>query len=642
MQEYKREKNILESRLEDIEKRSVYHDDHIRITDAWLLQVRPPSLICGGPRLTYPGRPRAGAPLRGKDLYPTAFQRCARSPSVSRLLLTRRPEYPFASALHFHDSKDFQRHLGEKTKVVKDRIESLFSRVAASRGEVKPELAELEAQIRTLLASQKEYIVRVEQLTSEKQNVAAQLDEYTLKYFRAEKKLDRAKSASVQRLEQQALASATARPPSNGENGSGGEPNADFDALQLQYQEAAAASARQGEQLEAAFAEIKDLQEQNSTFKAQRESLTDENYSQTEVFKVFRNQNEDLIKRINHLEATNKLLREEAEKYQSERTAFRVQLELEAQAVTGDLEDQIAAKEADLTRIRSTRDELMAELGVRKATQEQEQAAYEHIKELVGAKDDRQAALELELERLRPAEDVVMSTPREELEGLATEQLQERYLKLEKDLALIQQEVPAVERAYRRAISLAQKKVIDFAALDEKTKLLAMEKAKADQKYFAARKDMDIRINEVRQLRNQNSKSSEIIVSLKEVESQSRTLVSNLEKQLADFRRTNTAVMEENRLLKASSADAARRCESSKVQISDLTNLLKTKDAAFAGMKEHHASREVECEKLRVRLDNMQKERDNWKAKSLANSSEEEEMLRVSTDPSTTAPLRFC
>ena len=542
----------------------------------------------------------------------------------------RCPEYTFASALQFQDSKDFQRHLGEKTKAVRNQIDALLSRIAASRGDVKPEIAELEAQTRRLLANQKEYILRVEQLTSEKQSVAAQLDEYTLKYFRAEKKLDRAKSTSVQRLEAQALASATARPPSNNENGSDTEPNANLDAVQLQYKESIAASARQKEQLEAAFAELKGLQEENSTFKARRESLTDEDYAQTEVFRVFRNQNEDLIKRVNHLEAINKLLREEAERYQSERTTFRTQLELEAQTVTGELEDQIAAKEADLTRIRSTRDELMVDLAVRKASQEQEQTAYEHIKELVSVKDDRLAALELELERLRPAEDAVMSTPREDLEGLSTEQLRERYLKLEKDLSLIQQEVPAVEKAYRKAITLAQKRVMDFAAVEEKAKLLAMEKAKADQKYFAARKDTDIRINEVRQLRNQNSKSSEIIVSLKEVESQSRTLASNLEKQLADFRKSNTATMEENKALRSSSADAMRRCESSKIQISELGNLLKTKDAAFAEMKEHHASREVECDKLRVRLDSMRQERDSWKAKSLANSSEEEDMLRVS------------
>lgn len=47
MQEYKREKNILESRLEALEKRSIYHDDHIRITDAWFLQVRFLLPICG-------------------------------------------------------------------------------------------------------------------------------------------------------------------------------------------------------------------------------------------------------------------------------------------------------------------------------------------------------------------------------------------------------------------------------------------------------------------------------------------------------------------------------------------------------------------------------------------------------------------
>lgn len=39
MNEYKREKATLESRIEEIQKRSTYHDDHIRIADAWILQV---------------------------------------------------------------------------------------------------------------------------------------------------------------------------------------------------------------------------------------------------------------------------------------------------------------------------------------------------------------------------------------------------------------------------------------------------------------------------------------------------------------------------------------------------------------------------------------------------------------------------
>ena len=56
MQEYKRERNILEARLEELDKKSAYHDDHLRIVDAWWTQVPytptapfpslPPSLVC--------------------------------------------------------------------------------------------------------------------------------------------------------------------------------------------------------------------------------------------------------------------------------------------------------------------------------------------------------------------------------------------------------------------------------------------------------------------------------------------------------------------------------------------------------------------------------------------------------------------
>lgn len=39
MLEYKREKQTLESRLQELENKSIDHDDHIRIVDAWWLQV---------------------------------------------------------------------------------------------------------------------------------------------------------------------------------------------------------------------------------------------------------------------------------------------------------------------------------------------------------------------------------------------------------------------------------------------------------------------------------------------------------------------------------------------------------------------------------------------------------------------------
>lgn len=39
MQEYKRERNALEDRVNEMVKRGAYHDDHLRVIDAWLRQV---------------------------------------------------------------------------------------------------------------------------------------------------------------------------------------------------------------------------------------------------------------------------------------------------------------------------------------------------------------------------------------------------------------------------------------------------------------------------------------------------------------------------------------------------------------------------------------------------------------------------
>lgn len=39
MREYKREKETLESQLRDVQRRSIDHDDHLRIIDAWWTQV---------------------------------------------------------------------------------------------------------------------------------------------------------------------------------------------------------------------------------------------------------------------------------------------------------------------------------------------------------------------------------------------------------------------------------------------------------------------------------------------------------------------------------------------------------------------------------------------------------------------------
>lgn len=506
-----------------------------------------------------------------------------------------------------------------------------MNRLSAVRGEITPDAAKLEGKVNALLAAQKEYLLKLDRINSEKDQLSEQLNLATLRYFKAEKKLDRAKSAQVQKLEQQAFANAT-RPAGGASEGSETKSeaaNGNADELLQKYEEATATSTKQKEQVDNLLSEIKSVQEENSSLKAKRETWTDEDFIRTDVFKQFKGQNEDLIKRINTLEATNKQLREEAEKLQAERSAFRTQLEADANQVTHDLEQEIVARDGDLARVRSARDEILAENTQRKNSMEQEKLALEQIKELVSAKDDRISSLESEVARLRPSDDEEMANA-DDLEELSVDDLKAKYKKLAVDFQSINQELPSIEKAYKKMKELATKKVMDFAALEERIALLIAEKSKADQKYFAARKDADTRNNEIRSLRHQNSKSAEIIAQLKDLESQNRTLLGNLEKQLADLKQTNASLATENKKMETTSQDALRRQESLNKQIAELTNLVKSKDSASAVIRERNTTQEAEVEKFKVRLENMQKDRDNWKNKALSNSSEEEEMLRVS------------
>lgn len=482
-------------------------------------------------------------------------------------------------------------------------------------------------------------MVKVDRLRAEKEELSERLETASLRYIKAEKRLDRAKSSAVAKLEQQAIAG-TGNSAGSGiggvENGSDVEMANGIEeenaASQTAYKEATAVIAKQKEQLEAINAENKSLTEQLTAAIARVSNLTEDDYARTELFKQFRIQHEDVIRRINHLEQTNKELQEESKKYQAERTAYRTQIENEQEIITGELDSQLQRVEADLTRIRSARDELNAEVGMRKATQDQDSTACEHLKELVGAKEDRIIALELEVERLRSRveEQACEPTPSPETDSMDLEQLKRKYETLGREFESINKELPALQGAYKRVQALTTKKVMDFSTLEERVQILAAEKAKADQKYFAARKDMDTRLGEVRSLRAQNAKSSEIISQLKDVETSNRSLLSNLEKQLSDMRQSNISIAAENKKLEASTREAISKSETLKNHVAELTNLLKSKDNSNLNAKQRVQSVEAELEQFRVRYEQAQKDRDTWKAKSLGNQSGEEEMLRVS------------
>lgn len=546
--------------------------------------------------------------------------------------------------IFFTSSSEFEAHLKGKAKEIKKSLDEIFANISSSTGPPPANVAELQASLSKLLATQKEQLVEIERLRSEKDQLKERLESASLRCIKAEKKLDRVRSSAVAKLEQQAIAgtgnsagsgigNVETGPGSKSEGINGSKEETPSEESEIAYKQATATVVKQKTQLDDLLAENKNLTAQLTAASVKLSNLSDDDYARTELFKYFKTQHDDVIKRVNHLEATNIQLRQEAERLHAERTAFRTEVDSEAQVTREELEGQLTRVETDLARIRSARDELLADQAIRKAGQENEHQAAEHAKELAGAREDRLEALELEVERLRTqvGHGTYEPTPTPELEGLDIDTLRQRYAILEHSFASVNKELPAMEKAYKRSMALASNKVTNFAALEEKVSVLLAEKTKADQKYFAARKDMDIRFAETRTLRAQNVKSADIITQLKEVESTNRSMLTNLEKQLSELRQANTLTITSSKKLEAASSEAISKAESLKNQVTELTQSLKAKDTTFGTTQQKLLATQTELEQLRVRHDHVQKDRESWKAKSMSNSSDQEDMLRVST-----------
>ena len=547
----------------------------------------------------------------------------------------------FPSALLTTDIETFQKHLQSRSAEIASAISQLFARSTAP----SPEIAHLQGQIASLLASEKGHITALEKSRLEQEQLLQRLEAASTRYILAERKVDRAKSVTVAKLERQATSSGRVEGGSGlgggmegsiddqKEAGKGRAENGDgyLDAERAR-KEAVAALAKHKEQFELLETENEKLTVQLTALNNRLSHLSDEDYSQTDLFKQLRSQHEDVIKRINHLEATNIQLREEAEKLQKERTSYRIQLESETQTAVTEKEAQLAQAEHDLARIRSARDELLADLSIRKATQNQERASISQIKELNSAREDRVKALESEVERLQMQSRQSNSPPSPDsnVENISPTDLPNRYVSLDRQHTMLKDELESMHTAYKKVTALASQKVESFSALEEKITRLSAEKSKADQKYFATMKAKEAREQEVRSLRASSSKSSEMVSTLKDAEAASRAALVNHDKELAEFKASHANINNQYRVCQQQLSEEKIAVEALKAQADELKKSLSAKDSAASALASAHRKAEVEVETLNVRIEETQRSLESWKRKGLGNQSEEYEMLRVS------------
>ncbi|OJD22301.1 hypothetical protein ACJ73_06352 [Blastomyces percursus] len=598
MQEYKREKSLLEAKLKELTKATEYHNDHLRIIDAWFKQLIDEVKVI-------------------VDASDNETQ----------------DKQPFPSALLFADHDNFEKHLRARSDDIKATISKLFSRPV----NVSAEVTHLQGQLAKKLAEEKVAIAELEKSLTEKQQLEERLDAASLRYMVAEKKIDRARSLTVARLEKQYILGAqrpggdnlsVKREDSSSSNGVGDSSDRVAE-LEEGRNRAIAISEKQKEQLEKLETENSKLLTQVTEFNMKLSKLSDEDYAHTDLFKQLKSQHEDVIKRINHLEATNVQLREEAEKLQAERNAYRIQIENESQVAVGEKEAQLAKTESDLARIRNARDELLADQQMRKAAQEQERTSICQTRELLDAKESRISALESEIERLQlHIEGIKNTSP--SIEDLPLEDLRVKYQTLEKQYEMLNTELASMQTAFTKTSKLASQKLADLNVLEEKVQRLTAEKSKADQKYFAAMKSKEARDAELRSLRIQNMKSSDIVSQLKEAETTTRSLVSNVEKQLTETKETLTNTVSQYHGARQQLAEADIVIQGLNLQVTELKKQIVTKDSSLSSATSACRKAETEVEGLKATLADTKKSLESWRNKGLGNSSSEYEMLRAS------------
>ena len=546
------------------------------------------------------------------------------------------PYSAFPSALLSAETIAFDKYLKSKSEAISSAISQIFARSPPTT----PEISDLQTRITNLLSIEKKHVNELEKSRLEREQTEERLETASMRYMVAEKKLDRAKSLTVAKLERQAIAVGRSEAGSGLGGGADGVnkndlPNGQVESseslveVEIARKEAVAASEKQKEQIEQLATANEKLLSQVTLLTSKLSHLNDDDYARTDLFKHLKSQHEDVIKRINDLEATNNELRAEAEKLQAERTAYRIQLDTESQAAITEKELQLARAETDLNRIRAARDELQADVNTRKNTQGQERASFLQMKQLGVAKEDRIKALESEVDRLKNTTLDSAASATVDSDNISNEELRTKYSNMERQYDMLNQELASMGTTFKKVSNSASQKINHLSELEEKAMRLSAEKSRADQKYFAAMKAKDAREQEVRTLRAQNSKSSEIVSQLKDAEAATRTLVVNLEKQLAETKEALTNTAKQQHISQQQANEKTILVDGLKSQVDELKTSLIAKDNSFSVASNTVRKAEVEAEQLKARLEETKKSLDMWKTKGIGNQSGEYEMLRV-------------
>ena len=478
MQEYKREAEGLGERLEQLEKSGKYHDEHIRLIDAWFSQ----------------------------------FLEELKLPNTTQL-----PQLPL-SQLFSGDPDSLRDHLSKFKESVLQAARSFASSphltLSSSEQETQNALSEVSSKVRLLQASN-------DVLQVEKEKRDQRLADLSFQLLALEKQEDRRKSLTLAKIAESAIqkseGTSTADTAAQIAAPEKKHDPIDVEATKIEYETKHATLQTEIQQLTETY-----LQTQKELTDC-RVKLEDPPLSTVERSSAYSQLNAQLSNLrpllVKLQQANDELLQNQADSDIS-LTAAKIEFEKEQNFSLDQLRGQLAAAETDVTRLRSARDEIFQELQIKKTKEEKKFDTIKELADLAESRELRIKALESEIERFRPSANGTVSN--DDNINLSTDELRQKFSKLEEQYKRLSAELPGVEAAFNKVHKISSAKVFDAVAFEERHTRILAEKGKADQKYFAAMKTKDMLSAEVKVLKQQISRSSEIITKLQEADNLSQ------------------------------------------------------------------------------------------------------------------------
>jgi E3 ubiquitin-protein ligase BRE1 len=512
----------------------------------------------------------------------------------------------------------------------------MLSDVIAKVPHAAPDALDLQNEITRLLAAEKAHIQRFEKTRALMDDYKERCEDYKYKWGIAKTQLAKAQSQTTQYLEWQTkklgLTEAVEPVKTNGEK-TNGEKEHDapaYDEFEADRKAFKAEAAKVKEQLEALEEENSKLNAQLTAANAKFTSLTDDDYAKTDLFITLKAQHDDVIKRINHLEATNTQLREEAQKLQAERSAYRLQVDEECRTSCSDMEGRMAHLEEDVQRLRSERDNAHMTKTMLESSQAKHDESLAALKSINAANEERVKTLESEIQRLRiqVGEDVPPPSI-DQLSDLTEEGVRKEYSTLRTKFNAIDNELSSMQTALTKFRELATGKKDTILSLEAELQRLRESKNRLELNRFAERQVIETKRGECENLRKQRDTSAQAIAQLKESEASLKLLTTNLEKQVSEYREQLTGLTESNRVLEMRVNEMKMAKDTLAGQVGELAKSMATKDSALAQAKHSQRDAETEVAGLKAKVADAKKKLEEWRSKSSIDPNDQVEMLRV-------------